>query len=254
MKQTKLPLLRTRGSNEIILLKKEIIEDAMDDIIKIIENEQRPENLIEVPKKLSIHHPLVQAKQKNSSSSLKRRRNKLFSVILFALEDRGFEIEDINDNCVYKIHHEKESAYIELIERIIKHKRQLTEQEKTKLYNNQKWGYDVERTGTLKLTLYSYYGGYYSSQIKYFTDKKDKPLENILNDVVIEITKYIYKKKDDRLKWEEKERLYKEEKLRQEREREKRQNLLQETNDWVQAKILESMLMLLIAPIKVINV
>ena len=68
-------------------------------------------------------------------------------------------------------------------------KRPLTEkEEKNKFYSTQKWAYEYEPTGRLKIALHRRIPTYYSSAlISSFIDSKDKLIETKINDIYLSI-------------------------------------------------------------------
>lgn len=236
-KPPRLPSLRSHNPYHIILSAKiKDKEDISQSIKEIVEQELLQENLVTVPEKISRYHPLIKERVKGNLDEVCARRNRTLSVLLFALETRGFEIEDIGYPFTFKLKHEAEKLHLELDEKIIKHKRPLTpEEEKKKIYPTQKWEYDLERTNRLKLSLYSYIGRYGPDRIKSYTDKKDLIIENILNEVIAQILRYVYKKKEERIERDLERQRIQEERERRERELENREKLLNEISSWKKA-------------------
>ncbi|MDD3436186.1 MAG: hypothetical protein PHC64_03430 [Candidatus Gastranaerophilales bacterium] len=215
-------------------------EEIPDELKELIEYEQSPENKIKIPKKLSKYHPIIEKAErerlkwdKKTLNIIDRRRNRILSEFLYALEERGYKAE-YNDN-IYRIkisHHYEDYVFIGISQYIKRYKRNLTESELKNAIGNSKWVYENEPTGFLMINLYSCYGRI----SKNFIETESTPLENLLNDAIIEIAKDIFQQRNSRLKrWEEERKHYeKQEQIR--KEKEKRVLLVQETDNWIKAK------------------
>ena len=117
-------------------------------------------------------------------------------------------------------------------------KRPLTEQEeKKKLYSVQKWVYEYEPTGKLKIALHHDIPSYYFSElINSFMDSKNILIEAKVNDIYVLIIELILTKRDKRLKKEEESRLRKERANQECIKKKKQELILEETQSFVLAK------------------
>jgi len=200
---------------------------------KVVEQASEP---IIVPSRLSNVHPLVKKTEKTVRTELRHRRNLILNTLLLELEKNDYEIEE--ERGYFKILSDKDYVYLKIVEHHKEFKRPLTEQEeKKKLYSIQKWVYEYEPTGKLKIALHhDIPSSYFSELINSFMDSKTTLIETKVNDIYLLIIELLLTKREKRLKREEETRLRKE-RAKQERIKKKKQEIiLEETQSFVLAK------------------
>lgn len=147
-------------------------------------------------------------------------------IFLNALESRGYYIFYLGNIYRLKVQSSMESVEVGIHDYINRYKRDLTAEELKKNPSGGKWIYVDEKTNKFVLCIYNDYG----RSVKNIIETDENKLENLLNDVIIEITKEILNQRDYRLSREKAEhrRYLEQEKIR--REKERRANLLEEIN------------------------
>jgi hypothetical protein len=197
--------------------------------------EQTPEQIV-VPSRLSKTHPLVKETEKSIRKELRHRRNLILNSLFLELEKHDYQIEI--EEGYFKISFEKEHLYLKISEHLKEFKRPFTEkEEKNKFYSFQKWFYEYEETGKLKISLHEWIPAHYSSAlIRSFIDLKDKLIETKINDIYLVIIEYLLSKREKRLKDEEVTRLRKEKEKQERIKNKKREILGEETQNFLLAK------------------
>ncbi len=231
-----IPKLKAKDNiyQETVYIQVNTKETASEDINDKV-NKQLEKPII-LPQKINKLHPLVKQTEKSVCVELRYRRNLILNTLFKKLEESEYKVE-IKGEC-FKITFETERIYLKISEHYKELKRPLTEQEaKKKAFVFQKWFYEYEATGKLKLTLHEYEPDSYSASIyKSFMDKKDVLIEASINDIYTNILQMLLIKREKTIK-EEIERNIREERTKQERIRKKKiEVLLTETQDFVLAK------------------
>ena len=198
--------------------------------------------MISIPKILSNPHPIVAAwisqdkreamtyvqwgstEERIATAELNKRKYLITSSLLKACEKRGLSVTGNNDNrkiCWVNFGEDKIGF---IAEEWIKQTRRLLKKEERPAYNpNQKWGVDQEKTGLL---LIRYLCSASGNTLLTVRESLERPIEQMLNDVMIELAKELLKEKKRRLYAEKKEATQKlEEEKRLNR---KRKELLEE--------------------------
>lgn len=201
------------------------------EVQEIIEFEKDPKNKIKVPSKLTEYHKVIKQEEYSRQrwdnrplSGKDKRRYRILTTLLNALESRGYSIYSWDNIYRVKVQHFMESVEIRIHDYINRYKRNLTAEELEKNPSNRKWTFVDEKTNKFILRIYNDDGHIAQSVIE--TD--DIKLENMLNDVVVEITKEILHQRSYRIIREKAEHNHylEQEKIR--KEKEKRENLLKE--------------------------
>lgn len=190
---------------------------------------------IVIPERCLKSNPLVKETEKSVRKELRHRRSLLLNSLFSELKNNEYEIE-LEEDC-FKISLGKEKIYLKIAEQMKEQKRPLTEkEEKNKIYGMQKWVYEYEPTGRLKISLLKELYRYSSGLISYYADSKATLVEEKINDIYFVIVEWIFNKREERLKKEEKEKL-RQEREKQERIKKKKQEiLLEETKGFILAK------------------
>jgi len=208
------------------------------EIKEIIEFENNPKNKIKVPSKLTEYHKVIKKDQYNRQkwdnkplSGKDKRRSRILTALLYALESRGYYIFYLDNIYRLKVQNSMESVDIGIHDYVNRYKRDLTDEELAKNPGGRKWTYVDEKTNLFVLCIYNAYG----RLVKNVIETDENKLENQLNKVVIEITKEILDQRSYRLAREEAEhkRYLEQEKIR--KEKEKRENLIKEADNWIKA-------------------
>lgn len=186
--------------------------------------------------RLSNPNPLINETEKTICKDLRQRRNLILHTLFSELEKNGYEIE-IEDG-YFKISYEKEEIFLRIFEHMKEHKRLLTEAEqKKKYYTFQKWHYEYEATGRLKINLNRYISRSYSSGLLHsFVDSKTTLVETKINDIYLAIIEWILSRKEERLKREEEERTRKEREKQARIKKKKQELLIEEAKNYITAK------------------
>jgi hypothetical protein len=235
-----------------------------DEIHALISFEEKPENYIQVPEKLYSPHPLVAftkqcLKMGNSdtyghlrvshekcldvriSKDNIDRTMRIYDALIKALEKKGFGISINESNGTTKVSVLGEILEIRLEEPTTKVERELTQEEKKKLFQNG-WIYDRYRyvpSGKLVFRINEYIDGIRKS----WSDGKKHRLEYCLNSFIIGLIRAAEKEKVKRLEREQSEREWREqeearrkkaEEIQQEKERV--EQLLKEAEAWQKAQ------------------
>lgn len=214
-----------------------------DEVQEAIKQESLPKHHIKVPKTLTNPHPIVDKWYKeeerdselyrkyggwhkpNVVNSLERRRRRIISALLNALEARGFKVElDREYGQFIWVRHNWDRIGFSVNEHMHQYRRQLTEDEKQNR-SNQKWTQVSDPTDLLNLRISSEYRRSYDA--KDFRETAENPLENQLNEVMIGFIEKIWTIKKQRLKREEEEDLRRKRYL----EEENRKKLLKEEQE-----------------------
>lgn len=230
-----------------------------ESIQEAIEREKLPENTIKVPATLHSPHVIVadwvkdreQRDRQNRGSvwhtpitPLDRRMWRLTSCLFKQMEARGFKIAEESVDRYRKetmIRYENDKVGFQIGERIKQYRRKLTDEEKKERYSStQKWTQVRENTGLLEIILQP--GGNSWSKVK-IQEEEEKPFENILNDIVIQITEAIWDAKCQRLQSEENEKRRRQEeheryerKKAAENEQKRKDNLEYKAQSWRRAQ------------------
>ena len=229
----KLPKIKDKWKENITIYGTIDAQLSMAVSEKVVE---QASELIVVPSRLSNANPLVKKTEKTVRTELRHRRNLILNTLLQELEKNDYEIEEADG--YFKISLEKEHLYLKIFEHHKELKRPLSEkEEKNKFYRTQKWTYEYEPTGRLKISLHRRIPTYYSSTlISSFIDSKDILIENKINDVYIDILKWLLNKREERLKEEEETRLRKEREKQKCIKKKKQEILVEETQNFILAK------------------
>lgn len=214
-------------------------EFVSDEMKEVIEYERDPKNKIIVPKKCSNFHKVIKKYEeerlewtsKKTLSSFQRRKYRILSTFLYALEDRNFNVYCENTLGKIKIQYEYDYVFLGIYEITKRQKKILTEQEKRRLLTDRDWAYKNIQTGELALSLYCNY----DISFKTFKDTENSKIEDILNEAIIAITKEIISQKISRIKRQEEEKIRYEEQKRQQEEQRNREKLLNQVRQWVSA-------------------
>jgi hypothetical protein len=226
--------------------------------------EENPENYINVPDKLYSPHPFVAftkqcLKMGNSdnyshlSISNKKcldvriskgnidRAMRIYDALIKALEKRGFDISLNESNRTTSVSVLGEDLEIRLEEPSNKVERELTQEEKKKLFQND-WIYDRYRyipSGKLVFRINEYIDGIRKS----WSDGKKHRLEDLLNSFIIGLIGAAEQEKVKRLEREQKEREWREQEEARRRKaeeiqkaKEKVERLLREAQAWQKAQ------------------
>lgn len=174
-----------------------------EEIREAIERELLPKHQVQVLKTLTDPHPIVAKwiqqeehdaemyrnyggwRKPEKLSALEKRRRRIISALLKALETRGFKAEaDREYRHFIWIKHNWDQVGFAITERIRQYRRELTEEErKDSSRSNQKWTQVSEPTGMLMLRIASEpRGSSYSA--KDFNETAEHPLENQLNAII----------------------------------------------------------------------
>lgn len=231
-----IPKLKAKDNiyQETVCIQVNTKETASNNVNAKVNNKLK--NPIILPEKVDKLHKLVKQTEKSVRAELRDRRNLILNALFLKLEENGLEIE-IKGEC-FRLIFEKERIYLKIREYLKESKRPLTEQEaKKKAFMYQKWYYEYEATGKLKLTLHEYEPDSYSGSIyASFIDKKGVLIEESINDIYTNILQMLLIKREKSIK-EEKERKIREEREKQERIRKKKiEILLEETQGYVLAR------------------
>ena len=243
-----LKAINSTSDNEKVILSKSNKKDdndiLSDEIKAIIANEELPEFQIIVPKSLSKHHPIISKwnETNKNKTKLDMRAGKILTVLLIALEKRGFKVEQhekYTDRIIIAL--EEEKLCISIREKLKRYKKEITEKDRKEGYysNYEKWRTVDEKTGKLLLCIYTYgYGIVYRE----FLDSEKQTIEKMLNKVVAHIIKKLYLEKLNRLKWEDWRKERELERLEQQRQQElnelkilKRKELIEQSDNWIKA-------------------
>ena len=232
IKIPKLPATKDRWK-ETISINRNIDSPLSESLVSQIK-EHMPEKII-IPKETRKSHPLIKYTEKAVRKDLRQRRNLFLQALFLELEKHGYGIE--MQEGFFKISFEKECVYLNISEHLKRNKRQLTEKEaKKKIYSVQKWHYEYEETGKLKISLHRYTPGSYSSWlIKSFLDSKNELVEAKINDVYKCIIEYLFKEREERIRKEEEERIRREKEKQARIKKKKTEILLEETKSFMLA-------------------
>jgi len=262
-------LLSIKGIPEFVVHKithdiPNLENEENDQIHALISFEEKLENYIQVPEKLYSPHPLVAftkqcLKMENSDTyghlrvSHKKcldvriskdnidRTMRIYDALIKALERRGFGVSINESNGTTTVSVLGEILEIKLEEPTTKVERELTQEEKKKLFQNG-WIYDRYRyvpSGQLVFRINEYIDGIRKS----WSDGKRHRLEYCLNSFIVGLIRAAEKEKIKRLEREQKEREWREqeearrkkaEEIQQEKERV--EQLLKETEAWQKAQ------------------
>jgi hypothetical protein len=268
-KKKRPPLLSIKGVPEFAVHKilpdnPNLKKEENDEIQALIAFEEKPENFIQVPEKLYSPHPLVaftkQCLKIGHSDTYGRMRvahNKcldvriskdsidramrIYDALIKALEKRGFSVSINESNGTTTISVLGEILEIRLEEPTTKVERELTQEEKKKLFQNG-WIYDRYKyipSGKLVIRIDEYIDGMRKS----WSDGKKHHLEDLLNSLIIGLIRAAEQEKVKRLEREQREREWREqeearrrraEEIRQEKEKVER--LLREAEAWQRAQ------------------
>ena len=232
IKIPKLPATKDKWKETISITRN--IGPALSESLASQIKEHMPEKII-IPTETRKFHPLIKSTEKTIRKDLRQRRNLFLQALFFELEKHGYEIE-VQEG-FFKIFFEKECIYLNISEHLKRHKRQLTEKEtKKKLYSVQKWHYEYEETGKLKISLHRYTPGSYSNWlIKSFLDSKNEPVEAKINDIYKSIIEYLFKEREERIRKEEEELIRREKEKQVRIKKKKTEILLGETKSFMLA-------------------
>lgn len=189
-------------------------ESLPENLIKVSATMHSPHRIVDGWIKTEEHEAALDKKFGRTSyrpaiTPLDRRTWRILSTLLKELEVRGFKISEENKlNDYHKelwISLEYDKVSIHINERIRQYRRELAAKEKEDRYSSssQKWTQVKEPTGKLEIILEP--GGNSYSKIKIQEDD-NRPLEHMLNDVVIKIIEAMWTEKSSRLKRQEEER------------------------------------------------
>lgn len=219
-------LMKQAVQKQQTLQKPEVSEPALPvEIREAIQREALPAHQVQVPKTLSNPHVIVakriqeEERQRESYrkfggwskpepvTELEKRRRRIISALLKALEARGFKVEVERDYREYIwVTHQWDKLGFTVTERIRQYRRELTAEEKKDSWNSdRKWTQVREPTGLLMLRISS--GPRCSSyDAGDFQETAEQPLEDRLNAVIVGIIERMWEIKKIRLKREEEER------------------------------------------------
>jgi hypothetical protein len=268
-KKIKPPLLSIKGVPEFAIHKilpdnPSLEKEENDEIKAFIAFEENPENYIKVPDRLNSPHPLValtkQYLKMNSADKYAHigvfhkncldvkiskenvdRAMRIYDAFIKALEKRGFSISVDETNGTTSVSVLGEDLEIKLEEPSNRVERELTQEEKKKLLQND-WIYDRYRyvpSGKLIFRINEYIDGIRKS----WSDGKKYRLEELLNSFMIGLIRASEKEKIKRLEREQREREWKvREEVRRkkaeeiQKEKEKVEGLLREAESWNKAQ------------------
>ena len=262
-KEPETVILLKRANTEKESSSKENSEPKLPiEIQEAIERESLPLNFVKVPKTLSNPHPIVAKwiekeerelnnykkyggwSEPSKITSLERRRRRIISTILKALEIRGFKAElELEYDRSIAIIYERDRIWFSIEERIHQFRRKITEEEKKdSMYSNNTWRQITEPTGELILRLSSE-NRRKSYDAVDFKESDGTPLEKQLNNIIAAVIEKIWCRKKNRLAAEERERQYwkeRERKLQIEEllktELERKQALETKASNWKKAQ------------------
>lgn len=206
----------------------EVLSKEVQDIIEF---EKDPKNKIKVPSKLTEYHKVIQKDQYNRQrwdnkplSGKDKRKFRILTTLLNALEARGYYVYYLDNLYRLKIQNSMESVQIGIHDYMNRYKRNLTAEELEKNPSSRKWTYVDEKTNKFVLCIYNDYG----RSVKNIIETDENKLENLLNEVIIEITKEILNQRAYRISREKSEHRHylEQEKIR--KEKEQREKLLEE--------------------------
>lgn len=197
-----------------------------EDIQQAIDRESLPEHKVVVPKTLQNPHLIVARwirKEELQAASyrkygdplyrqeplteIEKRRRRIISTLLKALERRGFTIEEDNSygQFVWVVSKQDRIGF-SVSERVWQKRRELTKEEKLdSWYADQKWRRYDEPSGLLRLRISTQYRGGYN--VLDFQETSECPLEEQLNDIIAGFIQKLWWVKQERLRREERQQI-----------------------------------------------
>lgn len=211
-------------------------EVLSDEIKEIQDFENSPKNKIKVSRSISDseYHKVIQKDllsrrhwDKSPTTQKDKRRYKILTTLLNALEARGYHIFYLDNLYRIKVQNSMEFVEIGIHDYIKRYKKDLSFDEIEKSGSKRKWIFVDEKTKFLTLNIYNQYG----RSVKNIIETPENKLDDLLNIVVIEITKEILQQRNSRLIREDQQhRYYVAEELRR-KEKERKENLLVEISN-----------------------
>ncbi len=229
-----------------------------DELKEFIKREKLEENKIVIPENYKKPHPFVEVWNKNDRAQkikVDRRARKIFSVLLEALEARGFVL-NLNQGDVQSVHVGTEDTVSLSINRHYRiYKKEITWEDRQNkdlwLSDNQKHMMLGEQTNYL--AIYVRHNRAYDN-VRTFVESEETSLENMLNKILIYIARRLWHDKKQRL---EREEWHRQRELERQKEREERQrqarieelrrreqqrkdDLCQQASDWIESHNIRS--------------